>query len=73
MVGSVGLADAEDVFTTVADILGGNCPRIPDGETGERGYWIRWQEKSFENCADFEVELTHVQIPGFKDKVERSF
>lgn len=73
LVGSVGLDNAEAVFTAVADILGPNCPRIPDGETGPRGYWIRWQQKTFDACQDLRVELTHVQVPGFKDSVERSF
>jgi hypothetical protein len=73
LVGSVGLENAETVFTTVADILGERCPRIPDGETGQRGYWIRWQQQSFDASDDFQVELTHVKIPGFKDAVERSF
>ena len=73
LVGSVGLDNAEAVFTAVADILGPNCPHIPDGETGPRGYWIRWQQKTFDACQDLRVELTHVQVPGFKDSVERSF
>jgi len=73
LVGSVGLQNAETVFTMVSDILGDACPRIPDGETGERGYWIRWQQKTFDNCPDLEMETAHVQIPGFKDKVERPF
>ena len=49
LVGSVGLSDEETVFKMVNDILGDCCKRIPDGETGERGYWIRWQSRSFEN------------------------
>ncbi|HIE68976.1 MAG TPA: hypothetical protein EYP98_01785 [Planctomycetes bacterium] len=48
LLGSVGLQDAKAVFTTVADTLGESCPRIPDGEPGDRGYWIRWQQKTDE-------------------------
>jgi len=73
LVGSVGLADAETVFTTVADILGASCPRIPDGETGARGYWIRWQQQSFASTAGLEAETTTTSLPGFKDRVERTF
>ncbi len=73
LIGSVGLENAETVFTTVADILGDCCARIPDGETGARGYWIRWQQQTFEKCADFQVENVNVKIPGFKDAVERTF
>ena len=35
IVGSVPLADAETVFTTLAKALGPKLPRIPDGETGD--------------------------------------
>ncbi len=73
LIGSVGLADAETVFTTVSDIIGDCCPRIPDGETGARGYWIRWQQATFEGSDDLEVEIVTQKLPGFKDSVERSF
>ena len=45
--GSIPLADAREVFTTVADRLGSAVKRIPDGETGERLTWIRWQDHVF--------------------------
>jgi len=73
LIGSVGLEDAETVISTVADILGDCCTRIPDGETGERGYWIRWQIANLENCDDLELELVSQSVPGFKDKLERPF
>ena len=38
LIGSVGLEDTETAISTVADVLGDSCTRIPDGETGERGY-----------------------------------
>lgn len=73
LIGSIGLENAETVFTTVSDILGDCCRRIPDGETGSRGYWIRWQQQTFDGCDDLLLEKTNVKIPGFKDAVERSF
>ena len=47
LVGSVGLEDTRTVFEMVTDILGPCCTRLPDGETGARHYWIRWQRKVF--------------------------
>jgi hypothetical protein len=73
LVGSVGLEDAATVFTTVSDILGEYCLRIPDGETGDRGYWIRWQQKTFDDCKDLIQEIVNLNIPGFKDSVARPF
>lgn len=43
LVGSVPLANAEEVFRTTSSILGGRLRRIPDGETGVRSNWIGWQ------------------------------
>jgi hypothetical protein len=39
-VGSIPLADAAEVFRTVADVIGSCTPRIPDGETDERTLWV---------------------------------
>ncbi len=58
LVGSVGLADTETVFRTVSEVLGDACPRIPDGETGERTNWIGWQRRSFEASRDLEPDGT---------------
>ncbi len=73
LVGSVGLRDAETVFTTVSEVLGACCPRIPDGETGERGYWIRWQRSTFARNLDFEEAMTTRSLPGVRDNVARTF
>jgi len=73
LIGSVSLADAESVMSTVSDILGDCCTRIPDGETGERNYWIRWQKATFDNCDDLDLELVSQTVPGFKDTLERPF
>lgn len=52
--GSIPLADAREVFATVADKLGGAVKRIPDGETGERLTWIRWQDRVFKDHPQLE-------------------
>ena len=43
LVGSVNLPTAEAVISTVAEHLGGHVARIPDGEVGERYYWLQFQ------------------------------
>jgi len=43
LVGSINLADAASVMTAVAGHLGDRLRRIPDGEVGERYYWIQFQ------------------------------
>jgi hypothetical protein len=42
-VGSVNQPDAESVFRIVAEHVGDRAKRIPDGEVGERFYWIQFQ------------------------------
>lgn len=48
LVGSVNLPDAESVFRTVSSRLGDRMRRVPDGEVGERFYWIQFQTKRFD-------------------------
>jgi hypothetical protein len=48
LVGSVNLPDAETTFLTVADHLGDRLRRIPDGEVGDRYYWIQFQKDYFD-------------------------
>ncbi len=55
LVGSVPLADAEEVFHAVSTHLGDRAPRIPDGETGERANWIMWQAPVFLRNPAFDV------------------
>ena len=55
IVGSVPLADAETVFTTLGDALGPRLKRIPDGETGERLTWLGWLAPVFSNCPQLEL------------------
>jgi hypothetical protein len=54
IVGSVPLADAETVFTALADAIGTKLPRLPDGETGDRLNWIGWLAGLFDAHEDFE-------------------
>jgi hypothetical protein len=73
LIGSIGLSDANTVFNTVNETLGDYCSRIPDGETGDRSYWIRWQDRTFANNTQLEAKALKVKIPGFKDTMERTF
>lgn len=72
-VGSIPLADAESVFRALAASVGDRAPRWPDGETGDRAYWIRWQKQTFDNHPDFILKAMQEGGPGYKDKLERPF
>jgi methionine synthase II (cobalamin-independent) len=54
LVGSVNLADADSTFRIVSDSLGQSLPRLPDGEVGERYYWIQFQRARFDATAGLE-------------------
>jgi hypothetical protein len=56
LVGSLALPGPEAVFRTVSDFLGDRVSRIPDGETGDRSQWIRWQIFAFRDNPFFEVD-----------------
>ena len=60
LVGSIPLANPEEVFRTVATKFGDKIRRIPDGETGERHRWIYWQRTMLEShesvCVDKDAE-----------------
>lgn len=45
LVGTVPLENSEEVFSTVGNKLAPYLKRIPDGETGVRGYWITSQAR----------------------------
>ncbi len=53
LVGSVPMANAEEVFAAASATLGAHIKRIPDGETGERGDWITWLEPVFSGNPGF--------------------
>ncbi|WP_375389701.1 hypothetical protein [uncultured Amnibacterium sp.] len=48
LVGSVNLPTAEEVFGAVAEHLGEHITHIPDGEVGERYYWLQFQTRRFD-------------------------
>lgn len=62
LVGSVPLANADEVFRTVAAGLGDRLRRLPDGETGPRADWIVWQYPVLSSRSQFEVAPP---APGF--------
>jgi methionine synthase II (cobalamin-independent) len=68
LVGSVPLANAQDVFETVSAALGPHLLTLPDGETGERLDWITWLEPVFANNPAFELSnevfQLHSGVPG---------
>ena len=55
LVGSIPLTDAAEVFSVVAEKLGSHCKRLPDGETGDRLTWIRWQDHVFRDHPQLEA------------------
>jgi hypothetical protein len=71
LVGSVPLADAEAVFRMLALKLGTGAKRYPDGETGHRTNWIRWQRHVFESHPNLELENPDPSIGGIKDSQTR--
>ena len=65
LVGSIGLEDTPTVFRSLGELLGERAKRYPDGETGERHYWICWQQGIFEQHDQFErVERAERYRPG---------
>jgi methionine synthase II (cobalamin-independent) len=48
LVGSINQPTAEATFRTVAEHLGADLARIPDGEVGERFHWILFQGAAFD-------------------------
>lgn len=55
-VGSIGLENAESVFKSLGEIIGQRARRYPDGETGQRHYWVQWQGKVFSEHPAFEYK-----------------
>lgn len=70
-VGSIPLADAETVFRTLAVAVGDRATRWPDGETGDRTNWIRWQQNTFENHPDFQLRVSNISEKWANDSIER--
>ena len=49
LVGSIPLESSQAVFRELGTHIGGRAVRYPDGETGVRTNWIRWQRHIFES------------------------
>ena len=67
LVGSLPCENSAEVFRVLAEELGSLAPRYPDGETGDRILWIRWQRHVF----DDNPEMTLVEKeghPGYPEK-----
>ncbi len=73
LVGSVPLQDSEAVFRALAATLGVRAQRYPDGETGVRSQWIRWQRRTFEDHPDFAADGSSTSIGKYSDSVDRPF
>jgi hypothetical protein len=59
LVGSVPLANNRAVFKLTSAILGGHLRRVPDGETGVRAGWIRWQLAVFSSVTQLEPTASY--------------
>jgi hypothetical protein len=70
LVGSLGMDDADTAFRELAARLGPRAKRYPDGEPGERSYWIRWQNTTFSDHPAFVLQEAR-NIEGYKDDKKR--
>ncbi len=70
LVGSVPLANVEEVFRATSAQLGDRLRRLPDGETGPRSDWILWQYPVFSALPQFVVgppgETTYRTLPKLR-------
>jgi hypothetical protein len=57
-VGSIPLPSSEDVFRQLGTQVGQFLGRMPDGETGERTLWIKFQQKMLFEHPAMEVDPT---------------
>jgi hypothetical protein len=62
-VGSIPLKSSEDVFRQISKEVGPFLRRIPDGETGERTLWIKFQQKRLLEHPAIEVDPTQPPLP----------
>ncbi|HUB04257.1 MAG TPA: hypothetical protein VMA76_04255, partial [Solirubrobacteraceae bacterium] len=53
--GSVNLPDGETVMREISSRIPNGVRRMTDGETGDRGYWINFQIRKFEQMPEFET------------------
>jgi hypothetical protein len=62
-VGSIPLDTSADVFRQLSAEVGPFLRRIPDGETGERTRWIRFQQTMLEAHPAIEIDPTEPPLP----------
>jgi hypothetical protein len=62
-VGSIPLPSAEDVFCRLCKEVGQFVRRIPDGETGDRALWIKFQQKMLAEHPAIELDPTEPPLP----------
>ena len=62
-VGSIPLGSCEDVFRQLSTEVGPFLRRIPDGETGERTLWIKFQQKMLMEHPAIEIDPTQAPLP----------
>jgi hypothetical protein len=62
-VGSIPLPSSEAVFRRLSDEVGPFLRRMPDGETGERTLWIRFQQKMLAEHPAIEVDSSQPPRP----------
>jgi len=53
--GSVNLPDTETVMREISSRIPNGVHRMTDGETGDRGYWIHFQIRKFQQMPEFET------------------
>lgn len=54
LVGSLNLANRDDVFEKVSGRLRDDVRAVPDGETGERATWVTWGSRRLERMPELE-------------------
>ncbi len=62
-VGSIPLKNTEEVFRDVSRSVGPYLRRIPDGETGERTLWIKFQQKMLMEHPAIELDPHAAPLP----------
>jgi hypothetical protein len=62
-VGSIPLESCEDVFRRLSREVGTFLRRLPDGETGERSKWIRFQQTMLEQHPAIEIDPSQPPLP----------
>ena len=71
--GSIGLENEEEVFRTLGNTIGKRAKRYPDGETGERHYWVRWLDSVYKANQQFQISDPDKKLAGYKDTQTRIF